>query len=611
MKPIAFLTLAVCLPAQQIVTTFAGTDWVFPSNGKALTDAAVSRSLNLAADAQGVIYFADTNNNNVMRLESNGSVTVVAGNGLSGFSGDGGEATRASLRRPFGIALDGAGNLYIGDSGNSRVRRVTPAGIITTVAGNGSSANSGDGGLAVRAGLVPNRITVDRDGVLYITDATNFRIRRVGLDGTISTIAGTGNSVYTGDGRPARDTALAPHAIVLDPTGAIVVSDQRNFRVLRIGADGMFTTIAGTGTRGSTGDGGPARSATITNVDGMTYDRAGNLLLCDASSLRIRQISPSGIIATLAGNGTLPASGSGGVPTRAGIGLPNSAAIDAQGRVVFNDAFNGQLWRIASNASSIQIIGGEQRFKVFPPRSAPGLAWLSEPFAVTTATDGSVFIADTLSNRIHRVAPDGTISHFMGQGAFGCCADGSGLLATRIRSPRGIALDSQNRLVVVDAVNNLIVRTTTNGLVNTIAGTTSASSALGTFGGDNGPATEARLNAPTHVVVDPSGNIIFSDSGNNRVRRISPAGIITTIAGNGTAGFSGDNGPAIDASLSFPVGLAFNAAGELLIADARNHRIRAVSAAGVIRTWAGDGRALSAGDGRGQTEASFLFRMHL
>jgi uncharacterized protein (TIGR03437 family) len=607
MRFLGLVLMAAAMPAQQVVTTFAGTDWVFPSNGRPLSDAAVSRNLILAADAQGVIYFADSNNHVVLRLENSGAVTVVAGNGLAGFSGDGGDATKASLRRPFGVTLDGAGNLYIGDSGNSRVRKVTPEGIISTVAGNGRTANSGDGGPATRAGLVPNRIVSDRDGVLYITDGVNFRLRRVALDGTISTIAGTGNPIYTGDGRPARETSLAPHAITLDSTGAVVVSDQRNFRVLRIGVDGIINTIAGTGTRGGTGDGGPARAATVTNVDGMTYDRAGNLLLCDTSNARLRQISPAGIISTLAGTGALPAAGSGGIPSRAAIGFPTSAAVDNQGRVVINDVYNGALWRIAPNGVSIQIISGELRFKVFPARSAPGLAWLSEPFAVTTATDGSVYISDTGANKVHRVAPDGAISHFLGQGVFGCCADSGALLATRLRSPRGIAIDQQNRLVVVDSANNLIVRTTTNGLVTTIAGTTSAATALGTFAGDDGPATEARLNTPTHLLVDPSGNIIFSDSGNHRVRRITPDGTITTIAGNGTAAFSGDNGQAVNASLNFPAGLALNSAGELLIADTSNHRIRAVSPAGVIRTWAGDGRTLSAGDGRPQNEASFLF----
>ena len=610
MRILAVLAAVQVMFAQQIITTFAGTDWVFPSNGRALAEAALSQELTLASGADGVLYFADTRNNSVFRLGNLGAVSVVAGNGLVGYSGDGGDATKASLDSPLGLAVDGEGTLYIGDTGNGRVRKVSTTGIITTIGGNGFLDSSGDGGSAVRAGMTPNRIVVDRQGVVYFSDTANNRLRRIARDGTVSTIAGTGDFVYSGDGRPASQTALVPFALTFDPSGALVVSDPQNFRILRLNADGTFTTIAGNGSRGFSGDGGPARAATITNVDGMVYDRSGNLILCDTSAARVRMVTPSGTITTISGTGILNASGSGGAPERASIGYPTSVAIDSQGRILINDLYNGALWRITGN-TSIQIVSGEQRFKVFPPRTRASLAWLSEPSGIALASDGSLYIADTVANKIHRVNPDGTITHIAGQGVYGCCANGGPALLAAMRYPYGVAIDPQNRLVITDNANNLILRMSTDGTISVIGGSVAASTRVGSFGGDNGTATEARLNAPTAVAIDASGNIYFCDTLNHRVRRIAVNGVITTFAGNGRAAFSGDGGLAINAGLNYPVGLAFGAAGELLIADGANHRIRAVSAAGAIRTFAGDGRGLSAGDGRLAAEASFLFPLAL
>jgi sugar lactone lactonase YvrE len=598
----AVLAASSSLVAQQIISTFAGTDWVFPDNGKQVKDAALSREAVLTTDPQGRIVFADRYNAIVGRVESDGRVTIIAGNGVRGFSGDGGDAASASLDEPVAAVYDRSGNLYIVDNGNKRIRRVTPQGLITTIAGNGADDSTGDNGPATRASMNPWRMAVLADGSLLVTDRDNYRIRRIGTNGVITTFAGNGQPDFKTEGLRATETSMAPMAIAVHPNGSVIVSDAFGYRLYRIGTDNIVTVIAGNGKNDFTGDGGPAKSATISNIEGLIVDSAGSILLADTSNYRIRRIGVDGTISTIAGNGETQISGSGGDPLKAGIGAPLSLTQDREGRIYFSELFNASVWRFAPGYASIELFGGNGRFKFITEGSPAILAPLSEPWGVAAAPDGSLFIADSGSNKVLRVGPDGNVATFAGLGVYGFGGDGGQARNARLRRPSTIALDGQGRLVIVDQDNDCVRRVETNGVITTIAGTR-----VNGFAGDNGPATQARFNRPYGVAIDAAGNIYISDIGNNRVRRIAPNGIITTVAGNGTAGYAGDNGPGTSASLNFPGALAFNAAGELLIADARNHRIRALSAAGIIRTFAGNGQAASAGDGRQATEASFRF----
>lgn len=251
------------------------------------------------------------------------TISSIAGNGNAGFSGDGGPAISAEFDNPIGLALDSEGNIYIADPGNNRVREVTPSGIITTVAGNGQMAFSGDGGVATNAALNgPGRISTDAQGNLYIDDGGNNRIRKVVPVGTITTIAGNGEAGYSGDGGQATQAALnLPEASATDAAGNLYFADTYNNRIRKITTDGIITTVAGNGQPGYAGDGGAATSAFLNNPTGIALDALGNLLIADQANDVIRKVT-NGIISTIAGNGNAGYSGDGGTATLAELSPP-------------------------------------------------------------------------------------------------------------------------------------------------------------------------------------------------------------------------------------------------------------------------------------------------
>jgi uncharacterized protein (TIGR03437 family) len=593
--------LAASLQAQQIITTFAGTEWVFPNNGGAALDTPIAPVVSTALDTQGRLVYADALNQVVLRIEPSGTVTVVAGNGVRGFSGDGGDALRASFDQPRGVAIDKSGNIYIADGRNHRIRRVTPAGIVTTVAGNGEFGVSGDGGPGTAAAVDPWKITLDAAGNLYIADYNNSRLRRLGTDGILTTIGGNGKTIYSGDGQPARDSAFVPFDVHVDSANRILVTDLINYRVYRIGADGIINTIAGTGIRGYSGDGGPAASAMVTNVAGVTTDTAGNILLADTSNRRVRRINAAGIISTIAGGSNAPVTTTPGDVTRANLGLITTITFDQQGRLYLADSDDPRFLLISADGRFVSKIAGNGKFKELLPRTPASLVTMTEPLGLAIAPNGTVYYSENGGHRVAKVEADGAVTRVTGNGVNSCCIDGPADLG-RVSFPAGLALAPDGSLIIADA-NSQKIRRVANGVISSIAGSTFVSG----FSGDGGPAVDALINYPSGIVVDPAGNIIFSDRDNHRIRRIDTRGVITTIAGDGKEAYSGDGGRATEASLNFPTALAFNPAGELLIADYGNQRIRAISSTGIIRTFAGTGVIASNGDGRPAIEAAIRY----
>jgi len=254
----------------------------------------------LAFDQAGDLYFAERDANRVLRIDQNGIIATVAGNGLRGFSGDGGPATDAALDRPSFVAFDAQGNLLISDGDNDRVRMVDAGGIITTIAGTGENGFSGDGGPAIDASFDdPAGIQPSADGTIYLTDDDNGRIRRIGIDGTITTIAGWGGLGSTGDDGPATAASLAlPNVLLLDPNGALYVVEEDANRVRRVDPDGTISAFAGTGERGSTGDGGPAIEATFDGVGGLAMDADGTIYIVDVGTRCVRAVDSDGLIST-------------------------------------------------------------------------------------------------------------------------------------------------------------------------------------------------------------------------------------------------------------------------------------------------------------------------
>jgi uncharacterized protein (TIGR03437 family) len=335
-------------------------------------------------------------------------ITTVAGNGTLGYSGDGGPATSAEFDNPQSVAVDSGGNLFIGDIWNNRIRKVTPAGTISTVAGNGTLGYSGDGGPATSAELqYPQSVAVDSGGNLFIADLYNYRIRKVTPAGTISTVAGNGTAGFSGDGGPATSAALSfPKSVAVDGAGNLFVADQFNNRVRKVTPAGTISTVAGNGTAGFSGDGGPAISAELNNPTGVAVDGAGNLFIADYYNNRVRKVTPAGIISSVAGSGTAGFSGDGGPATSAELYDPLGVAVDGTGNLFIADFWNSRI-REVTLAGTISTVAGNGTAGFSGDGGPATSAELRYPSDVAVDGAGNLFIADENNNRIRKLTPPG------------------------------------------------------------------------------------------------------------------------------------------------------------------------------------------------------------
>jgi sugar lactone lactonase YvrE len=327
------------------ISTVAGTgeEGAGGDGGRAI-DARFNEPRTAVLDGAGNLYVTDTYNHSVRRVDRSGVITTVAGSGQEGFSGDGGPATTARMKTPHSVVVDGAGMLLIADSANSRIRRVDTAGVITTIAGRDGDGYSGDGGPAGEAMLNrPKGVALGPDGSLYIADSLNHRVRRIDAAGVIATVAGTGTPGFSGDGGPATAAQLdRPRTLAFGPAGILYVLEDEGHRIRRIDpVAGLITTVAGTGHEGFSGDGGPAVLACLDNPRGLAADRLGNLYIADSDNNRIRRVDAAGVITTIAGTGEKGYGGDGGPATQARfnnprglVALDRQAAVDTDGATV-------------------------------------------------------------------------------------------------------------------------------------------------------------------------------------------------------------------------------------------------------------------------------------
>ena len=590
--------------AQQfVISTFAGG----LSGMLAPLTVPVNAPYGVAVDGGGNVYFADSSGHCVWLLNgATGSISMVAGNGVQGFSGDGGPATSALVNGPAAVALDGGGNLFISDG--NRIRRVAAGtGIITTVAGNGGGGGfSGDGVPATNTSLnTPLGLAVDGSGNLLIADANNNRIRRVAADtGIITTVAGNGTTGYRGDGGAATSTTLSfPSSVAVDGGGNLFITDTNNFRIRRVAAGtGVVTTVAGNGVNGVSNDGGAATSSTLIGPRGVLVDGGGNLLIAEGNRIR-RVAAGTGVISTVAGSAIAGFSGDGGAATSARLNNPPGLAMDGGGNLFIADGSNNRLRRVAAGTGIITTVAGSGE-TTFSGDGVPATsAMLRFPYGLAMDGGGNLFIADANNHRVRRVAA-GTrvITTVAGNGTFAYRGDGLPATSASLFFPQGVAVDGGGNLFIADTYNHRIRRVAADtGVITTVAGTGTAG-----FSGDGEAATSARLWNPAVAAVDGSGNLFIADTTNHRIRRVAAdTGVITTVAGNGTAGFRGDGVPATSTSLNSPQGVALDGSGNLFIADTLSSRIRRVAAdTGVITTVAGNGTAGFRGDGVPATSTS-------
>ena len=323
----------------QIIINFAGVNgFNYLGDGGPATAAIFHNPNAVCADAAGNVYITDLENNVVRKVNAAGIINTIVGNSVPGYSGDGGPATNAQLSGPVSVKTDHAGNVYISELNNGCIRKVNTSGIITTIAGNGTTGYSGDGGPATDATLNhPCGFFIDGSGNIYIADALNNCIRMINASGIISTIAGSATSGYSGDGGPATAALLyGPIDITGDREGNLYVADNENNAVRKINTSGIITTVAGTGVLGYSGDGGSATAAMITYPMGVCIDAVNNLYIADNGNARIRKVNTSGMITTFAGGGT---SGyiEGGLAVESQLGGPGGMAFDTSGNMYFAD----------------------------------------------------------------------------------------------------------------------------------------------------------------------------------------------------------------------------------------------------------------------------------
>ena len=582
------------------ITTVAGGG---VGDGGPATNAILDEPVSVTVDDSGNLYIGDYGAHRIRKVAPDGTISTVAGIGEQGFSGDGGPARAARLHFPAGTIVDASGNLYIADSLNATIRKVAPDGTISTVAGTGVPGYSGDGGPATAAMLTePTDVALDVSGNLFIADYGGHTIRKVAPDGTISTVAGTGIPGFIGDGGPATAAQLSsPVGVVVDESGNLYIGDSDNHRIRKVAPDGTITTVAGTGQGGFSGDGGPATAASLLFPNFLALDASGNLYIADSENNRIRKVAPDGTILTVAGNGQDGFGGDGGPATDALIDDPIGVAVDASGNLYIADYGSDRIRKVAPDGT-ITTVAGSGDEGIFGDGGPATDAVLDEPVGVVVDGSGNLYIADWENHRVAKVTPDGTITTVAGTGDEGFGGDGGPATAAQLNAPAGMTLDDSGNLYIGDYDDHRIRKVAPDGTITTVAGT-----GIPGFSGDGEPATAAQLNSPAGMTIDASGNLIFADGFNNAIRKIAPDGTITTVAGTGEPGYSGDGGPATAAQLSTPVGLVLDASGNLYIADTENNRIRMIAPDGTITTVAGTGQEGFSGDGGPATAAWLNF----
>ncbi len=357
----------------QIITTFAGNGTQgFSGDGGQATNAEFYTPEAAIFDAAGNCYIGDANNERIRKITTAGIISTFAGTGTMGYSGDGGQATNAEIWNPMGLAFDAVGNLYFCDEGNHHIRVINTSGIISTIAGNGTGGYSGDGGQATNAALFhPGDITFGATGNLYIADNFNYRIRMVTTASIISTIAGTGTAGYSGDGGQATAAKLNyPVAVAFDTAGNLYITDFSNSRIRMVNTAGIISTIAGNGTAGYSGDGGQATAAELNYPVGIVFDSVGNLYIADQANRRVRKVNTAGIITTIAGNGTAGFSGDNGCATNAELQSPHSLVFDAAGNLYIVDGGNNNIRKVSTQTCTTmgieQVAKTNEQVNVYP-----------------------------------------------------------------------------------------------------------------------------------------------------------------------------------------------------------------------------------------------------
>ncbi len=573
-------------------TTLAGIPETGSADGAA-SAAQFNFPLKAATDASGNIYIADTSNNLIRKITPAGVVSTLAGSAGNRGSGDG-VGSVARFFSPSGVAVDGSGNVYVADAGNDTVRKITPAGVVTTLAGAAGVVGSADGTGSAATFSGPSGVAVDSAGFLYVADTNNSVIRKITPAGVVTTFAGTAGVIGSADGSGSAAGFNKPTGLTVDASGFVYVADTQNRTVRKITPAGGVTTLAGSPGVGSSID-GTGSLANFQTPSDIAVDISGSLYVADSIACKIRTITPEGEVTTLAGQGpnTISLDGTG---TAAVFSNPTGVAIDPSGNVFVVDSNVSTIRKISAGAVVTTFAGTTHYGSADGTGSA---AQFSNPSGVAVdSSSGFIYVADTTNDVIRKISPTGAVTIFAGQIGNPGLLDGTGT-AARFQSPKGVAVDGSGNVYVADTINEVIRKITPDGAVTLFAGKPFQ------VGSADGTGTAAQFFLPYGLGVDLSGNVYVADGVNSTIRKITPAGVVTTLAGKAFNTGSAD-GTGSAAQFNFPTNVAVDAAGNVFVADANNSSIRKVTPLGVVTTLAtqavGSGIAL---DGSGNIYTTY------
>ncbi len=581
------------------VTTFAGRSGAAGSANGAGTAARFNLPSGAAVDREGNVFIADTLNNSIRRVTPAGVVSTLAGQAGSRGGADG-SGSAAQFNEPFGVALDSAGNVYVADTWNHTIRKVSRAGVVTTLAGVAGSPGSADGtGEAARLNG-PNGLVVDSATNIYVADTFNHTIRMlkpVGTEWEVTTLAGEAGSSGKDDGTNHDARFNEPNGMSLDGAGNLYVVEWANHTIRRLTPDDgnwVVTTLAGSAGNLGSAD-GKSNDARFNNPAGIALDSAGDFYIADAANHLVRRVKRTGTdwaVTTLAGLGGNSGS-TDGVRTSARFKGPSGVAVDGSGTLYVADHLNHTIRSVSPGRGIVSTTAGLPGYGG-SAGGTPDTTRLGGPFGVAVDSAGNVYVAETVNCTIRRITPSGEVTTLAGQPGVLGGDDGSNGDAT-FQYPQGIAVDKSGSLYVADSSGYTIRKVTpvgTDWVVTTLAGR------YYTFGSQNGTGTGARFNLPTGVAVDRAGNVFVADTLNHLIRKVTPAGVVTTFAGG--AGVPGDaDGTGTAARFYAPMGVAVDSEDNVYVADTYNNTIRKVTPTRVVTTLGGLAGTLGTADGTG------------
>jgi hypothetical protein len=537
---------------------------------------------SVAVDGTGNVYVADTANHTIRQITPGGVVSTLAGSaGVSG-SADG-TGSAALFNQPQGVAVDSAGNVYVADTGNHTIRQITPAGVVSTLAGlpgvTGSANGTGSNALFYQ----PEGVAVDSAGNVYVADTWNHTIRKITAGGAVSTLAGSAGNYGSADGTGSAAQFYQPQGVAVDSSGNVYVADTGNQTIRKITAGAAVSTLAGLARNYGSAD-GTGTNAQFYGPAGVAVDGLGNVYVADYFNQTLRKVTGAGIVSTPAGAAGSYGSADG---TNTTVRFWGPAGIAVSGTnnvtVYVADAGNGTIRKLTAGANwvSSTLAGSASTGSADATGSAARLYW---PGGAAVDSAGNVYVADTQNGTVRKVTTDGAVTTLAGAAGHYGSADGTGTNA-QFYGPQGIAMDNGGNVYVADTVNATIRKITAGGVVSTLAGT------AGSYGTADGTGSAAQFYEPQSVAVDSGGNVYVADTWNHTIRKVTAAGVVTTLAGlPGNCGCidgTGSNVGTNTARFNSPAGLAVDSAGNVYVADYFNHTIRKVTPAGVVRTLAG------------------------